>query len=90
MLGPIKSPNNDPIGGTVVAQSPRLCQVVVPAVWAVVLPGGNVRQWYRQFGWWYHPDKVFQVVVSPSIGSDTARTEETWDETFLGSKFEST
>ena len=34
----MKIPNNDPRDGTIVAQSSRLCQVVVLPVWAVVPP----------------------------------------------------
>ena len=63
---------------------------MVPPDLAMVPPSGSVRWWYRQSGQWYHPDTVFQTVVPPSAsatGCGTIRTQETQDETFLGSKF---
>ena len=42
-----------------------------------------VRQWYRSV-----VDPA--VVVPPRNGGGTTSTQETWDETFLGSKFKST
>ena len=55
----------------------------------VVLP----RLSLRDIRHWYCPDIVSQVLLLPSVsvvGGGTARTQETLDETFLGSKFEST
>ena len=39
---------------------------------------------------WYDPVVDPAAVIPPRNGGGTASTQETWDETFLGSEFEST
>ena len=76
-----------PTGGTIMAQSPRLCQAVVLPVLVVVLPRHSLRETIKR---WYHPVSESTGGGTASIGSGTVRTRETRDETFLDLKFEST
>ena len=77
------------------AQSPRLCQTVVPPVWAMVPPndrepGGGIARLGGGTTQCSVSVRLTLAVVSHNTGGGTARTQETRDEIFLGSKFEST